>query len=157
LRQHCLSDLLGLAHLEVEGVHVGGKDRDVALAEIVDELLRLPQRGEAEIGRGRPAHRPAHRADAFFDLVLWVVLYCSDLAVAHSLLTGVPTILRPPGVRADGVPAGGYLLEDAWLVGGMRADREEDGLGAVRGERGEHRRGVLRPGAVVEGGYDLAF
>src|SRR5271165_7491476 len=38
LRHHRLSDLLGLAHLEVEGVHVGGKDRDIALAEIVDQL-----------------------------------------------------------------------------------------------------------------------
>jgi len=56
-----------------------------------------------------------------------------------------------------GVPGCGHLLEDARLVGGVQADREEDRLGAVRGERGEHRRGVLRPGAVVEGEHDLAF
>ena len=51
----------------------------------------------------------------------------------------------------------GYLLENSGLIGGMHADREEDRLGAVRGERLEHRRGVLRPGAVVEGEDDLAF
>ena len=39
----------------------------------------------------------------------------------------------------------------------MQADREEDRLGAVRGERREHRRRVLRPGAVVEGQHHLAF
>ena len=60
-------------------------------------------------------------------------------------------------MRADRVPGGGNLLEDAGLVGGVQADREEDRLGAVRGERGEHRRRVLRPGAVVEGENDLAF
>jgi hypothetical protein len=53
LRQHRLPDLLRLAHLEVEGVHVGGEDGDVARAEISDELRRLPQRREAEVGRGR--------------------------------------------------------------------------------------------------------
>jgi hypothetical protein len=60
-------------------------------------------------------------------------------------------------VRTDGVAAGGNLLEDTGLVGGMQADREEDRLGAVRGQRGEHVRRVLRPGAVVEGQHDLAF
>jgi hypothetical protein len=39
----------------------------------------------------------------------------------------------------------------------VQADREENRLRAVRGERGEHRRGVLRPGAVVEGEHDFAF
>ena len=60
-------------------------------------------------------------------------------------------------MRADGMPGRGYLLEDAGLVGGMRADREEDRLGAMRGERGEHCRGVLGPRAVIEGEHDLAF
>ena len=55
------------------------------------------------------------------------------------------------------MPGGGHLLEDAGLVGGMQADREEDRLGAMGGERGEHRWGVLRPGAVVEGEHYLAF
>ena len=39
----------------------------------------------------------------------------------------------------------------------MQADREEDRLGAVSGEGGEHCRGVLPPGAVVEGEHHLAF
>jgi hypothetical protein len=39
----------------------------------------------------------------------------------------------------------------------MQADREEDRLGAVRGECGKHRLSVLRPGPVVEGQHHLAF
>src|SRR5438876_10856858 len=66
-------------------------------------------------------------------------------------------ILVTPGVRADGAPGGGHLLEDPGLVSGMQADREEDRLGAVRGERGEHGRGVLGPRTVVEGEHVLAF
>ena len=49
------------------------------------------------------------------------------------------------------MPGCGHLLEDAGLVGGMQADREEDRLGAVRGERGKDGQGVFRPGAIVEG------
>jgi hypothetical protein len=55
------------------------------------------------------------------------------------------------------VPGCGHLLEDAGLVGGMQADREEDRLGAVCGEGGEHCRRVLRPRAVIEGEHHLAF
>jgi hypothetical protein len=80
-----------------------------------------------------------------------------DLPVDIAPTLGFRQILVTPGVRADGVPGCGHLLEDAGLVGGMQADREEDRLGAVRGERGEHRRGVLRPRSVVEGEHDLAF
>src|SRR5262249_60627210 len=61
---HRLPDLLGLSHFEVEGIHVGREDCDVALAEIVDELLRLTQRREAEIGRSRSANRPVHGTDS---------------------------------------------------------------------------------------------
>jgi hypothetical protein len=60
-------------------------------------------------------------------------------------------------MRADGVPGCGHLLEDAGLIRGMQADREEDRLGAVRGKRGKHRGGVLRPGPIVEGQHHLAF
>src|SRR5437016_5978727 len=127
------------------------------LAEIVDELLRLPQRWEAEIGRSRSANRPVHGTDAHLDLVLGVVLYGLDLPVNIAPTLGFRQILVTPGVRADGVPGGGHLLEDAGLVGGMQADREEERLGAMGGERGEHRWGVLRPGAVVEGEHYLAF
>ena len=48
LSMHRLDDLLGLAHLEVERVHVGGEDRNVALAEIGDEFGRMLQRRETE-------------------------------------------------------------------------------------------------------------
>jgi hypothetical protein len=120
------------------------------LAEIVDELLGLPQCGEAEIRRGRPADRPAHGADALLDLVLGVILYGFGLTVDVAPTLGFRQILVAPSMRADGVPGGGHLLEDAGLVGGMQANREEDRLGAVRGERGEHRRSVLRPRPVVE-------
>jgi hypothetical protein len=60
-------------------------------------------------------------------------------------------------MRADGVSGCGHLLEDSGLIRGMQPDREEDRLGAVRGERGEHRLRVLRPGAVVERQHHLAF
>jgi hypothetical protein len=42
LCQHRLSDLLGLAHLEVEGVQIGREDANVPLAEVFDEFRRLP-------------------------------------------------------------------------------------------------------------------
>ncbi len=51
----------------------------------------------------------------------------------------------------------GHLLEDSGLVGCVQADREEDRLGAVGGERRQHHLGVLRPGPVVEGQHDLAL
>ena len=37
------------------------------------------------------------------------------------------------------------------------ADREEGRLGAMRRERGQHRRRVVRPRAVIEGQHDLAW
>src|ERR1700738_498753 len=40
---------------------------------------------------------------------------------------------------------------------GVEADREKDGLGAVRGERGQDRRRVLWPGPVVESKHNLPF
>jgi len=52
---------------------------------------------------------------------------------------------------------GGHLLENAGLVGGMGADREEDRLGAVCGKRGEHGGRVLGPWTIVEGEHDLAL
>src|ERR1700739_112284 len=128
-----------------------------ALAEIVDELLRLPQRREAEIGRSRSANRPVHGTDAHLDLVDGIVLHGLHLPVDIALTLRFRQILVTPGMGADGVPGGGNLLEDAGLVGGMQADREEDRLGAVRGECGEHCRGVLGPRAVVEGEHELAF
>ena len=54
-------------------------------------------------------------------------------------------------MRADGVPGGSHLLEDAGLVGRMQTDRKEDRPRAVRSERGKHGLSVLRPGPIVEG------
>src|SRR6266540_987562 len=111
-------------------------------------MLRLPQGREAEIGRGRPADRPAHGADPLLDLVLGVVLHGLHLAVDQALPLGFRQILVAPGVGADGMSGGGHLLEDAGLVGGMGADREEDRLGAVCGKRGEHGGRVLGPWTI---------
>ena len=41
------------------------------------------------------------------------------------------------------------------MIQGVLADREEDRLGAVIGECVEHRLGVVRPGAVIEGEYNF--
>ena len=51
----------------------------------------------------------------------------------------------------------GNLFQDAGFVGGVLTNREEDGAGAMRGQRLEHRRRALRPGTVVEGQNDLAL
>jgi len=58
---------------------------------------------------------------------------------------------------ADHVPSGRHLLENCGLIRGMQADREENRLGAVCGERGEHRLRILGPGAIVECEHYLAF
>src|SRR3989442_12162745 len=109
------------------------------------------------MGCSRSATRQVHGTDAYLDLVVGLVLYglAFPFDIAPTLV--FRQILVTPGVRADGVPGCGYLLEDAGLVGRMQADWEKDRLGAVRRERGKHRRGVLRPRAVVEGEHHLAF
>ena len=53
-------------------------------------------------------------------------------------------------------PRAGDLLEDAGLVGGVLADREEDRARAMRGERVDDRHRALRPRTVVEGQHDFA-
>jgi hypothetical protein len=104
-----------------------------------------------------PCFCPTHRADALLDLVFGVVFHALRLAGNLALALGLRQILVTPGVRTNGVPDGGHLLEDAGLVGGVQADREEDRLGAMRGERGEHGWGVFGPWAVVESEHHLAF
>ena len=110
LRHHRLDDLLGLAHLEVEGVHVGREDGDVALAEIGDQLRRMPQRREAEERRGRSADRPVHGADALLDLVLglldilgdtdsWPRSWCDQVWVPI-VMPAAATCLRMSGARS---------------------------------------------------------
>ena len=53
-------------------------------------------------------------------------------------------------------PRGGDLLEDAGLVGGVLADREEDRARAMRRERVDDRHRALRPRAVVVGEHHFA-
>ena len=122
-----------------------------------DEPRRLLQCGKAEIGRSRSADRPVHGADAFLDLVLGVVLYGFHLAVGQAVPLCLRQILVTPSMRADRMSGRSHLLEYARLVCGVEADREKDGLGAVRGERGQDRRRVLWPRPVVESKHNLPF
>ena len=48
LRHRRFDHVFRLAQLEIEGVDIGRKDRDVAGAEISDQFGRLLQSGEAE-------------------------------------------------------------------------------------------------------------
>jgi hypothetical protein len=122
-------DLLRLAHFEVERVNVGGKDADIALAEIVDQLGWLPQCREAEIGRGRPAGRPVHGADPLLDLVLGVEFVRVALAIDEAGSLGLGQILMTPGMRTDRMSGRRHLLEDLGLVGDVQANGEEDRSG----------------------------
>jgi hypothetical protein len=72
----------------------------------------------------------------------------------HALLGKV---LMRPGVAADGVTGGGNLSQDFRIIGGVFSDREEGCLGALVRQRLEHRGGVVRPRAVVEGQNDFAL
>jgi len=76
LRHDRLHHLFGLAHLEVERVHVRGDDRNVAFAEVGDHFGRVLQSRKAEERRHRSAfERPMHGADALFNFglgVLWI-------------------------------------------------------------------------------------
>src|ERR1700680_2595633 len=81
----------------------------------------------------------------------------SHLAVGQAVPLCLRQILVTPGMRADRMSGRSHLLEYARLVRGMEADREKDGLGAVRGERGQDRRRVLWPRPVVESKHNLPF
>jgi len=48
------------------------------------------------------------------------------------------------------------LCDQVWLPIVWPADRKEDRLGALRGQRRQHLRRVARPGPVVEGEHHLA-
>ena len=50
---------------------------------------------------------------------------------------------------------GDDALEDLGVPAGMFADREEQRLGALVGQRLEHGRRIARPRAVVEGQHDF--
>src|SRR5262249_57350055 len=155
-RHDSLSDLLGTPHLEVEGIKVGREDSDITLREISQKLRRMLEGWEAEIRRGRSAHRHAHGTDALLDLVLGIVLDRLDLAVDQTPAFGLRQILMTPSMRTDRVASGGDLLEDAWLVGCVETNWKEDRLGAMGSERGQHRRSVFRPRTIVEGQHHFA-
>ena len=141
LGQDRLDDALRRAHREVERIHVGRPDADIALAHIGDELRRVTQRREAEERRGRSADGGLHGADAFFDFGLRVF-------DAHAFLRQVD---MAPCMRADRVAGLGDLPEDFRVVACVLADREEKRLGAVIGEGFKNARRIVRPRAVVEG------
>ncbi len=139
-------DLLRLVNLEIERVHVGGEDADIARAEIGDHLRRMPQRREAEEWRDRRvAERDAHRGDTFFD-------FCFGF-VSRQLRQ----ILVRPGVGADGVAGLDHFLQDIGTIAGVFADREEQRLGALVAQRLEHTLGIARPRTVVESQHDFFF
>jgi hypothetical protein len=58
-------------------------------------------------------------------------------------------------MAADRVAGGGNLLGDFGVPHRVLADLDERGLEAIVGERLEHGRRVLRPGAVVEGQHNF--
>src|SRR6187551_1107522 len=58
-------------------------------------------------------------------------------------------------MRADGMTRRRDLLHDLWMPAGVLADRKEERLGALVGERLEYRRCVARPRTIVEGQDDF--
>src|SRR5262249_15924321 len=106
--------------------------------------------------RDRSAQRPAHRADALFDLIFPGVLDCLPLAVDQATALGLRQVLMTPRMRTDRVAGRGHLLEDVGLVRRMQADREEDRLGAMTREGGEYLRRVVRPRTVSESEHVFA-
>ena len=58
-------------------------------------------------------------------------------------------------VGGDGVTGLGDVVQDLGIAGSHLADREEDRLGALGIERGEHGRRAVRQRAVVERQHDL--
>ena len=133
-------DAIGGAHGEVERVHVGREDADIALAHIGHEFRRMAQSREAEERRGRCTDGHLHGADAFFDFSFRVL-------DRHALLGQVDVA---PGMRTDGVAGFGNLLEDFRVIARVLADRKEDRLGAMVGEGGENAWRIVRPRAVIE-------
>ena len=113
--------------------------------EIGDDLGRVLQRRETKERRLGPAQCGVHGAGAFLKFFLGLV----DRQFRQ--------IGMRPGMRADGVPCRGHLLEDFGMPHGVLADGEEQGLGALRRERLEDCGGVAGPRAVVEGQHHLVL
>ena len=98
-----------------------------------------------------------HGADSLLNLVLGVVFVRLSLAVHEAGPLGLRKILVAPSMRTYRMPGSCHLLKDLGVIGGMQADGEEKRLGAVGGERREHRGGIFRPRPVVEREHRLAF
>src|SRR5262245_41637567 len=102
------------------------------------------QGGETEEWSERlVAERDADCRDALFDFVYAL------------LLVQLGQILMRPGVRSDGMPGRGHLLQDFGVVPGMFSNRKKDGLGALLGERLEHSRRMTQPRTIVEGEHNF--
>ena len=130
---------------KIEGVEVARKYRDVARAEIGHRRRIMLQFRESEERRGGRTERELDRAVAFLDLVLGHLL-------GHLLRIQIG---MRPGMRADGVTGCGDLPEKFRVIHRVLADREEHGLGALVGERLEHRGRIDGPWTVVEGQHDF--
>ena len=90
LFHHRVDDLVRLPHFEVERIHVGGEDAEIALAVILQQLRRVPQGGETEERSDRlVAKRDADSRDALLDFV------------DPFLLAQLGQVLVRPGVRSD--------------------------------------------------------
>src|SRR5262249_22706776 len=143
LHDRC-DDLFGFAHLEVERIHVGGENANIAFAKIFDQFGRVAQGREAEERPNRlVAQRYANRSNALLNLVLAV------------LFVELGKVLVRPGMRADRVASGCHLLQNFPMPAGMLADWTENRLGALIGEGLEHGRCVAGPWAIIEGQDDL--
>ena len=75
LLHHAVDNGLRLAGLEIEGVEIARKNRDVAGAEVGHHFGWVLQRREAEERSERSAGQgPFYRAEALFDLFLALIL-----------------------------------------------------------------------------------
>src|SRR6187401_2379148 len=101
LLHHRCDDLLGLAHLEVERVHIGRENTEVTLACILQQFRWMPQSRETEERADRlVAESNTYGGNAFFDLI------------DALLLAQLGQILVRPSVRSNGMTGSRYLLHD---------------------------------------------
>src|SRR5262249_33481345 len=127
------------AHLEVERIHIGREDRDVARSKIGDHFGRMPQTREAEEWRLRRAFQgPVYGAKTLLDLILaFLFVLFAEIGVR-------------PRVTADGVACGGDLSQDFGMPSGVLAYGKKHCTDALIRERLENCRRVARPGSVIE-------
>src|SRR5262249_26853756 len=131
--------LLRLAHLEIERVHVGGENADIAFAEIFDQFGRVSQSRAAEERTNRLITKSnADGGNAVLDFVLALLL----VQLRHIFMRAL--------VRADGMAGSSDLFHDLRVPTRMLADRKEKRLGALVGQGLEYGRCMSGPRAVVE-------